>query len=81
MAKTKQSGKTTQASTRKGKRLGIKIYGGQIVKPGMILVRQRGSKFHPAEGVKMGRDHTLYAVRSGTVVYKNRFKKRLVTVQ
>lgn len=81
MAKTKQSGRTTQATTRRGKRLGVKIFGGQAVEPGMIIVRQRGSKFHPAEGVKMGKDHTLYAIKSGTVVYKSRFSKRLVSVQ
>lgn len=81
MAKTKQSGKTSQATTRRGKRLGVKTFGGEQVKPGMILVRQRGSKFHPAEGVRMGRDHTLYAVRDGIVVFKNRSSKRLVAVQ
>lgn len=81
MAKTKQTGKTRQATTRPGKRLGIKIYGGQSVKNGSILIRQRGSKYHPSDGVKMGRDHTLYAVKDGTVKFKNKMGKRVVIVE
>lgn len=81
MAKTKQSGKTTQRTTRPGKRLGVKIFGGQEVKSGMIIIRQRGSKFHPAEGVKMGRDHTLYAVRKGIVTFRKNKGKQVVAVK
>lgn len=80
MAKTKQAGKTRQQSTRPGKRLGVKIFGGQHVEPGMIIVRQRGTKVHPAEGVKMGRDHTLFAVKTGTVIFKLRQGKQYVAV-
>ncbi len=80
MAKTKQSGKTAQGTTRPGKRLGVKIFGGQQVKPGMIIVRQRGSKFHPSDGVKMGRDHTLYAIKEGIVEFKKRLGKQIVAV-
>ena len=81
MAKTKQSGKTTQRTTRPGKRLGVKIFGGQKIKSGMIIVRQRGSKFHPSEGVRMGRDHTLYAVRDGFVSFKQNKGKQVVVVE
>ena len=80
MAKTKQTGKTAQHTTRPGKRLGVKIFGGQPVTSGKIIVRQRGSIFHPAEGVGMGRDHTLYAEREGTVVFKVKRGKRTVSV-
>lgn len=81
MAKAKQSGKTTQHSTRPGKRLGVKIYGGHKVEAGSILVRQKGTKYHPSQGVGMGRDHTLFALKDGVVEYKIRQGRRLVTVQ
>ena len=81
MAKSKQAGKTRQGVTRPGKRLGVKIFGGQKVISGTILVRQKGSKFHPDTGVRMGRDHTLYAIKEGTVQYLNRRGKKLVAVQ
>ena len=81
MAKTKQSGKTIQGTTRPGKRLGVKIFGGQSVQSGKILVRQRGSGFHPADGVKMGRDHTLYAVKEGIVTFTKSRGKRFVAVK
>lgn len=80
MSKTKAGGKTAQGTTRPGKRLGVKIFGGQKVKPGMIIVRQKGSKFSPSLGVKMGRDHTLYAVKTGTVTFKVNKGKKLVAV-
>ena len=81
MSKTKQAGKTAQHATRSGKRLGVKIFGGQAVKPGMIIVRQKGSKFHPADGVRMGRDHTLYAVKSGEVTFRTSNGKKVVAVE
>lgn len=80
MAKTKQAGKTAQHTTRPGKRLGVKIFGGQSVKGGAIIVRQRGSVFHPALGVGMGRDHTLYALKEGRVVFKTKLGKQTVSV-
>ncbi|PJC28227.1 50S ribosomal protein L27 [Candidatus Shapirobacteria bacterium CG_4_9_14_0_2_um_filter_39_11] len=72
MAKTKAGGKTRQKSRRPGKRLGLKVSGGQKIIAGNILVRQRGTKFHPGEGVGRGRDHTLYALKDGIL----RFKKK-----
>lgn len=80
MAKTKQAGKTAQSTTRPGKRLGVKVYGGQSVKPGSIIVRQRGSKYHADDGVRMGRDHTLYAVKNGKVEFRTKNGKKIVSV-
>jgi large subunit ribosomal protein L27 len=71
MAHTKSGGKTRQHPPRKGKRLGLKIFGGQKVKAGQIIIRQRGTKFHPGEGVGLGRDHTLFALKDGIVEFKN----------
>lgn len=81
MAHTKAAGsKAHQGSERRGKRLGIKVYGGQSVATGDILVRQRGTKFSPGQNVGMGRDHTLFANKEGTVGYKSRRGKHLVIV-
>ncbi|MCD6226063.1 50S ribosomal protein L27 [bacterium] len=80
MAKTKATGKTTQKTPRPGKRLGVKVFGGEKIKTGEIIVRQRGTKFFPGEGVKMGRDFTLYAVRNGTVKFGVRKGKKIVSV-
>jgi len=80
MAKTKQTGKTAQQTTRPGKRLGVKIFGGESVQTGGIIVRQRGSIYHPDSGVGMGRDHTLYALRDGTVIFKIKQGKTFVSV-
>lgn len=80
MAKTKTKGKTAQKPARAGKRLGVKIYGGQKVKPGSIIVRQRGSSFCPGEGVKMGRDFTLFAVSKGRVEFGIKRGKKIVRI-
>jgi large subunit ribosomal protein L27 len=80
MSHVKAGGKTRQHSQRAGKRLGVKVYGGQAIKTGMIIVRQRGTRYHPAEGVDMGRDHTLYAIKDGTVQFKIKNSRQLVTV-
>lgn len=80
MAKTKSKGKTRQQSPRPGKRLGVKTFGGQKVKAGNILIRQRGTKFHPGENVGLGRDHTLFALKDGKVGFKKRLRKTLIYV-
>lgn len=80
MAKSKTSGTTTQHKKRPGKRLGIKIYGGQKVKCGQIIVRQRGCKFHAGEGVGRGRDHTLYALKDGIVKFIRKWNKKFVKI-
>lgn len=80
MAKTKAKGKTRQQQPRPGKRLGFKIFGGQKVNPGNIIVRQRGTKFHPGKGVGMGRDFTIFALKKGEVRFKQRLGKKIVYV-
>jgi len=72
MAKTKAGGKTNQKTPRVGKRLGLKKTAGQKAKVGHILIRQRGTKFHAGEGVGIGRDHTLFALRDGILEFKRR---------
>ena len=63
------------------KRLGVKIYGGQSCKAGNIIVRQRGTEFHPGNNIGMGKDHTLFALVDGTVNFKvGREDKRIVSV-
>ena len=80
MSKVKSGGKTSQHSTRAGKRLGVKTFGGQKVKIGSIIVRQRGTKFHPGNGVGMGRDHTLFALTPGVVKFSHKLSKTYISV-
>lgn len=70
MAHVKAGGATRQHSQRSGKRLGVKIYGGQTIKTGQIIVRQRGANFHPGENVEKARDFTLFALANGTVNFR-----------
>ena len=80
MAHTKAGGKARQKTTVVGKRLGLKISGGQSVLAGNILVRQRGTQYHPGEGVGMGKDFTLFALINGTVKFTLKNGKRIVKV-
>lgn len=80
MAHIKTGGTTKGNRDSKGKRLGIKAYGGEKVIPGNIIVRQKGTKVHPGSGVKMGRDFTIFAVKEGSVKFYNRLDKKLVAV-
>lgn len=75
-------GKARQKGTVVGKRLGVKLYGGQRVKPGQIIIRQRGTVVKPGENVGMGRDHTLFALTEGVVKFVNltRSKKSVCVV-
>ncbi len=70
MAHKKGEGKVKNGRESESKRLGIKVYGGQTAIPGNILVRQRGTRHYPGKNVGMGKDHTLFALVAGTVVYK-----------
>jgi large subunit ribosomal protein L27 len=70
MAHKAQGGKTRNGRDSASKRLGIKKYGGQHVLAGNILVRQRGTPYHPGKNVGIGKDHTLYALIEGTVSFK-----------
>ena len=80
MAKKKQGGKTAQHKRPDGKRLGIKVFGGQEVTSGMILIRQRGTKYQAGDGVKVGKDHTLFAVSAGKVEYRVKQGKKFISV-
>ena len=81
MAKTKQ-GKTTKGSRQpRPKFLGIKVFGGGHVRPGNIIVRQRGTRFHPGEGVKMGKDFTIFAVKEGIVKFRKKFNRTFIDIQ
>lgn len=80
MAHTKAQKAASGNRDSKSKRLGIKKFGGEKVKKGMIIVRQRGTKFHPGYGVKKGDDDTLYAVKDGVVKFYRRYHKRFVSV-
>ena len=70
MAHVKSGGATRQHSQRSGKRLGGKIYGGQDIKAGQIIVRQRGAQFHAGQNVERGRDFTLFSTAQGKVEFK-----------
>lgn len=80
MAKKKAKGATAQQTTRPGKRRGVKLFGGQKVRTGSIIVRQKGSRFHAGTGVGKGRDFTLFALRDGTVKFLKKHGKKLVSV-
>jgi len=70
MAHKKAGGSSRNGRDSKGRRLGVKKFGGEIVVSGNILVRQRGTKFHPGNNVGMGRDHTLFATTTGAVAFR-----------
>ncbi|GGA18755.1 50S ribosomal protein L27 [Dyella nitratireducens] len=72
MAHKKGVGSSRNGRDSNPKYLGVKIYGGQAIEAGNIIVRQRGTKFHAGNGVGLGRDHTLYALVDGVVEFKTR---------
>ncbi|MBN1158678.1 MAG: 50S ribosomal protein L27 [Bacteroidales bacterium] len=76
MAHKKGAGSSRNGRDSQSKRLGIKIYGGETVKAGNILVRQRGTVHHPGNHVGMGKDHTLYALADGQVKYSRKRNNR-----
>ena len=69
MAHKKGAGSSKNGRESHSKRLGVKIYGGQTIKAGNIIVRQRGTKHHPSDNVGMGKDHTLFALTDGIVKF------------
>jgi large subunit ribosomal protein L27 len=83
MAHKKAGGSTRNGRDSNPKYLGIKRYGGQVIKAGNIIVRQRGTQFHPGRHVGIGRDHTLYALMAGKVVFgiKGPKGKRCVSIE
>ena len=69
MAHKKAGGSSRNGRDSAGRRLGVKLYGGEAAKAGNIIVRQRGTKFHPGSNVGMGKDHTLFALTHGTISF------------
>jgi len=81
MAHKKGVGSTDNGRDSNAKRLGVKLFGGQAAIAGNIIVRQRGTKFHPGDNVGMGKDHTLHALVDGTVVFtKRRLNRTFVSI-
>jgi large subunit ribosomal protein L27 len=80
MAHKKAGGSSRNGRDSESKRLGLKAYGGEQVNAGSILVRQRGTKFHPGQHVGIGRDHTLFALVTGKVKYAVRGPENKNTV-
>jgi large subunit ribosomal protein L27 len=82
MAQKKGGGSTRNGRDSKPKMLGVKAYGGQAVSAGSIIVRQRGTRFHPGTNVGLGRDHTLFALVDGTVSFavKGSMNRQFVSV-
>jgi len=72
MAHKKAGGSSRNGRNSAGRRLGVKIFGGQEVISGNIIVRQRGTKFHPGNGVDIGLDHTIFAVQAGRVEFQRK---------
>ncbi|CAK7059340.1 50S ribosomal protein L27 [Saezia sanguinis] len=82
MAHKKGGGSTSNGRDSQAKRLGVKAYGGQSIPAGSIIVRQRGTKFHPGTNVGIGKDHTLFALVDGQVKFEigGEFKRQTVSV-
>jgi len=76
MAHKKAGGSSRNGRDSAGRRLGVKKFGGEIVVPGNIIVRQRGTKFHPGTNVGMGRDHTIFATVEGAVEFRQGLGRR-----
>ena len=76
MAHKKGVGSSKNGRESESKRLGVKVFGGQVAKAGNIIVRQRGTVHHPGENVGMGKDHTLFALVNGVVVFRRKKNNR-----
>ena len=81
MAHKKGGGSTKNGRDSESKRLGVKKYGGEVVKAGEILVRQKGTKIHPGENVGRGKDFTLFAKAAGAVVFKDRRGRKYLNIE
>ena len=82
MAHKKGAGSSNNGRESHSKRLGIKIFGGQVAKAGNILVRQRGTRHHPGNNVGIGKDHTLFALKDGVVTFiKKRDDRSFVSIE
>ncbi len=75
MAHKKAAGSSRNGRDTAGRRLGVKKFGGEIVVPGNIIIRQRGTKYHAGNNVGLGKDHTIFALKKGNVLFK---KKKII---
>ena len=80
MAHKKAAGSSRNGRDSAGRRLGIKKFGGEIVIPGNIILRQRGTKFHPGSNVGIGKDHTIFATKNGKVFFKKTRTRTFISV-
>ena len=80
MAHKKGGGTTNKNRDSAGRRLGVKIYGGETTRTGNIIVRQRGTKFYPGNGTQIGKDHTIFALKNGTVKFRQKLGKKIIDV-
>ena len=80
MATKKAGGSSRNGRDSAGRRLGVKKFGGEVVISGNIIVRQRGTKFHPGFNVGMGKDHTIFATKSGKVKFKKTRNRTFISV-
>lgn len=81
MAQKKGVGSSRNGRDSKGKRLGVKIFGGELAEKGNIIIRQRGTKIHPGKDVFMGKDHTIHAAKSGIVKFKKKKGKLYLFIE
>tara|TARA_Y100000589_G_scaffold238617_1_gene226020 strand:- start:55 stop:312 length:258 start_codon:yes stop_codon:yes gene_type:complete len=72
MAHKKAGGSTRNGRDSAGRRLGVKKFGGEVVVPGNIIIRQRGTRYHPGKNVSIGKDHTIFAIKEGVVSFKKK---------
>ena len=80
MAHKKGGGSSRNGRDSVGQRLGVKRFGGEKVQPGNIIIRQHGTKFHPGEGVDLGKDYTIFAVIDGYVKFETKGGRKLISV-
>lgn len=81
MAHKKAGGSAATNRDSNSKRLGVKMFGGEMAQNGNIIIRQKGTKYHPGVGVKLGNDFTIYAVTSGKVKFTQKLGKRVVNIE
>ena len=77
MAHKKAGGSPRNGRDSEGRRIGVKKFGGEVVVPGNIIIRQRGTKFHPGANVGMGKDHTIFAIIDGKVAFQKKAGGRM----
>jgi large subunit ribosomal protein L27 len=81
MAHKKSGGSSRNGRDSAGRRLGVKLYAGEVIKAGQIIIRQRGTKYYPGLNVGIGKDHTLYALTDGKVAFRKTRSKTFALVE